>query len=328
MTITSNTISNFTLKTPCGLPISDRFCCKDDIVISWNINTSDCSDFSGKIELTNLDNSCVHSFPLQQDTSDHKFCFCSCNDIAPHKNYKLHFERICSDVSDVFDINLTRFKTLVNAGSDQTILFGATAAIGAGSDDPYTVYCWSGGEASDFVSDKNVLHTLVRPCNYGCNKYEVIAHDSDFPECRAFDCVDITVKKPTIAWSDAQQSDGGDTCTFSACLTSSDTYTNTFHITLKDLTTGSDIVNFFSDAPFCFTQTVNKPIVPGTTQYRLTAALSDFENCSNAIMDKIFSCTKAPAVLPAGPSTFEMLFRLFGFLILFIVLGLALDGNM
>ncbi len=101
MTITSNTISDFTLKTPCGLPISDRFCYKDAIVISWNIKTSNCSNFSGEIELKNLHNSDVHRFPLQQDTSDRKFCFCSCSNIAPHENYTLHFKRICSDVSDV-----------------------------------------------------------------------------------------------------------------------------------------------------------------------------------------------------------------------------------
>lgn len=324
MTITSNTISNFTLKTPCGRPIFDRFCCKDDIVISWNINTSDCSDFSGKIELTNLHNSHVYSFPLQQDTSDHKFCFCSCNDIAPHENYTLHFERICSDQSDVFDINLTRFKTLADAGSDKSILFGATTEVGVGSPESHTIYAWDC--SGDFASDCTALTTLVRPCK--TMTYRIIATDSDFSNCWASDTVQVTVATPTITWSDVHHSDGGETCTFRAWLTSSDTYTNSFHITLKNLTTGSDIADFYSDTPFYFTQTVNKPIVPGTTQYKLMAALSDFEGCSDAVKSQNFSCIKAPEFLPAGPSTFEMLFKVFGFLILFILLGLTLNDNM
>lgn len=319
------TISDFRL-TAGGRPVSDRFCCKDNLIASWFNLLSDCSDtFSGLISLTNSDQACTVTCTLQEDTSDHKFCFCSCDDITQFENFTLHFERFCSDQSDVFDINLTRFKTLVDAGSDQSILFGATAAIGVGTPDPYTNYAWNC--SSGFVSDCHALTTLVRPCK--TTTYTIIATDSDFPNCWASDTVQVTVATPLIAWSDVQQSDGGNgtSCTFSAWLISSDIYTNTFHITLKNLITGSDIADFYSDAPFFFTQTVSQPIVPGTTCYALKAAVSDFENCSDSQKTHQFCCTRPPVRLADGPSTFEMLFRFFGFLILFVVLGLILDNN-
>lgn len=334
MPITSNTISDFKLTTVGGITIplnSDdscsRFCCKDAIVASWVVidQASDCSDNSnvGFISLTSSDGGCTTSCTLQKDTSDHKFCFCPCDDIVESEQYTLQFSRQCSDTSDDFSICLVRFKTTVDAGSDQSILFGATAAIGVGTPNPYTNYAWNC--SSDFVSDCHALTTLVRPCKTAT--YTIIATDSDFPNCWASDAVQITVATPIIAWSDVQKSDGGTNCTFSACLISSDTYTNTFHVTLKNFLTGSDIADFYSDTPFCFTQTVNQPIVPGTTCYTLTATLSDFANCSNAQTTQLFCCTRPPVRLPDDPSTFELLFKVFGFLILFIVLGLTLDNN-
>lgn len=316
----SNGISDFKLSTACGQPISDRVCCKDDIVASWVVlnPTSDCSDNSNVGYITLTGASCTNSYILKRDTSDHKFCFYSCDDIEQSEHQTLHFHRQCSDKSDNFSICLERFKTTVEAGSDQTILFGATAVLGAGEDDSHTVYCWTG---ENFVSDHQILNTVVRPCTPGNNHYEVYAYDSDFPECSDFDCVGITVLTPTIIWSDIQQSDGGSTCTFSATLISSDTYTNRFHVALTNTAVSSDYFSSDVDTPYYFTQTVNKPIIPGTISYKLSATLSDFADCSDATTSEFFSCAKPLVTLPGGPSTLEMLIRLFGFLFLFVFFG-------
>jgi hypothetical protein len=328
--ITSNGISDFKLTTECGQPITDRFCCKDDIIASWVVlnTTSDCSDnFNvGSINLTGEESTTTST--LKKDTSDHTFCFCSCHDFDAPETYILNFDRRCSDLSDTFSINLTRFKTKVDAGSDQHILFGDKLTLGSDYPNPYTIYRWNKKNnsdiyQSDFVSDRNILHTVVRPCHPGCNTYEVHAHDSDFPECKDFDCIDIHVSTPIIFWSDIQQSDGGSTCMFSATLLSSDTYTDQFHITFENCSTGSDLSDFYASTPYFFTYTVQKPTVPGAIPYKLKAALSDFEDCCNAVETEQFLCIKPVVTLPGGPSTFEMLFKLFGFLLLFILLGLS-----
>ncbi len=324
-TITSNGISDFKLTTQCGQPICHRFCCKDDIIVSW-VNTVLCSDeCAGHITLSGQ--SCENRCKLTGETDNHKFCFCPCDDIEWCEHYTLDFERTCSDVSDCFSICLERFKIKVDAGSDQCILFGATATLGAGCTDPNTAYCWNGENNDDFVSDRHILNTVVRPCQPGCNKYEVAAHDIEFPECRDFDCVDVDVSTPIIVWSDIQQSDGGSTCTFSGTLISCDTYTDKFHVTLENCSTGSDIVDIYVCTPYFFTHTVQKPVVPGATHYKLTAALSDFEDCCHAVETKHFSCVRLPVTLPGGPSTFEMLIRLFGFLLLFILFGMIFNDN-
>lgn len=320
ITNSCDTVSNFQLTTPCGQIISDRVCCHDDIIASWTVNNpnSTCSDNNvGFIQLTGPCDDMTHT--LKRNTNEHLF---SLTDCCTGPGQVTFFRAGCSDACDSFTRSFIFFETTVDAGSDQCILFGATATVGAGCTDPNTEYCWTGENEDDFVSDRHVLHTIVRPCQPGCNKYEVKAHDNEFPECKDFDCVDITVSEPFIMWSDVHQSDGGNNCTFFAHLLSSDTYTDKFHVTLKDTLTGSDIVDITVCTPYCFTQTVNKPILPGTTQYILTAALSDFEDCCHAKVSSDFFCTKPPVALPGGPSTFEMLIRLFGFLFLFIFFGL------
>jgi hypothetical protein len=312
-------ISDFQLKTADGLLISDRVCCKDDIVASWVVNcpASACSDTVGFIQLSDPCGTVI-THPLTKNATNYTF---SVNDCCPGAG-RLTFFRRCSDgCSDSFTRPLTFFKTTVNAGTDQSILFGATATLGSGASEPHTVYQWICD--IDGISDVNSLHTTARPCVPGSHTYTVKAYDNEFPNCSDSGSVQVNVSTPIIYWSDIGQSDRGTTCTFSGVLLSSDTYTNWFHIVLKNLATGSDVVDTYGQTPYFFSDTVQKPAGPGVHSYTLTATLSDFEGCPFATTPPVpFLCIKPPTTIPGGPSTFEMLFRLFGFLILSILFGL------
>lgn len=326
MSITSNTISDFHLKTSSGVTISDRVCCLDAITASWSVlaSTLTCSDNSdvGFIELTSA--SCTNRCTLARGTSDHTFCFCPYNNTGTSEQYTLNFHRQCSDQSDNFSIALTRFKTTVSAGSDRMISFGETASLGNSlSDAAYTQYQWSSNDATDIISNSGQLAATVRPCSPGAHTYTITAQDRQFPNCSDVDSVTITVKQPIILWSDVQQSDGDSTCTLSGTLIASDTYTNQFHVTLNNVSIGSDIFNSDISTPYSFSQTIQKPTTPSTVQYRLTATLSGYSDCSNAIITSDFFCTRPYVTLPGGPSSLEMFIRWFGFLFVFIFFGFA-----
>lgn len=323
----SDKISDFQLKTSYGQIISDRVCCHDDIIASWIIinPAAECSD-DNNLGFIQCSDPCgtVITHPLTKNTSDYRFSFNECC----QGNGSITFFRQCSDgCSDSFTRALEFFKTTVNASDDRSILLGETVTLGDGSPDAHTLYHWTSNDSCDVISDAYALHTVVRPCKPGCHVYTITAHDSDFPQCSDSDSVTIDVASASVTWSDVHQSDAGATCTFIAHLLSSDTYTNEFHITLKNTITGLDISDYYAVTPHCFIATVPKPSLPGTDAYILKAALSDFEDCSYAVATAPFLCSRPSLTLPGGPSTFEMLIRLFGFLFVFILLGLMLSGN-
>lgn len=326
MPITSNTISNFKLETLTGLPISDRICCLDDIVVSWDVlmtNCSDCSDV-GYIEL--VGSSCINRCILQCGTDRHVFHLPHSHHHCDTGIYTLNFHRVCSDYSDSFSIEIDRFKTTVNTGNNQSILLGQTALLGSGTPESHTLYDWISNFETDVISDRNALNTIVRPCESGSHVLTVHARDAQFHECSQREHVHINVTYPMLDWSDVQFSDGGNFWLASGWLISSDAYTNTFHVTLRDLDTGLDLDSVYSDTPAVFSKTIQKPFPFGTLNYRVIVAMSDFEDCFHREYD--FSLVKlAPTSPNTEPSLFEMLIRFFGILFAFIFFGIILNKN-